>query len=538
VKFGPVPPKEALGAIMVHSVRTPERLVKKGTVVGSADIAALEAARVEAVVVARPEADDIGENEAAAALAQAIAGDKVRIEDAFTGRANLYSETGGVLMVDRAAVDRFNRVNEAVTLATLPEFRPVQEGEMIATVKIITFAIPRAVHEAALAAASRVISVAPYRIKRVAVVSTQLPGLAPKVIDKTVRVTAERLKPAGAEIVADLRVPHEPAKLQAAIGQALGEGAELVIVFGASAIADRRDVIPAAIVETGGTIEHFGMPVDPGNLMLIGNVNETPVIGAPGCARSPKENGFDWLLARMLAKLPVRSEDVTGLGVGGLLMEIVTRPQPRAEPAAAESPRKIAALLLAAGRSTRMGGPNKLLEDLHGKPIVRHAAEALAASGASPVVAVTGHEGERVASALAGLDIERVHNPDYAEGLSTSLKVGLAALPPESDAVAVALGDMPDVTGALIDRLVAALDPARGALIAVPTREGRRGNPVVWSRRFFDDLSRIEGDTGARHLIGLHNEAVVEVPVDDEAAFHDIDTPEALQSARAGRVKA
>jgi molybdenum cofactor cytidylyltransferase len=131
-----------------------------------------------------------------------------------------------------------------------------------------------------------------------------------------------------------------------------------------------------------------------------------------------------------------------------------------------------------------------------------------------------------------------VHNPDYAEGLSTSLKAGLAALPPESDAVAVALGDMPDVTGALIDRLVAALDPARGALIAVPTREGRRGNPVVWSRRFFDDLSRIEGDTGARHLIGLHNEAVVEVPVDDEAAFHDIDTPEALQSARAGRVKA
>src|SRR5690606_12213712 len=141
--------------------------------------------------------------------------------------------------------------------------------------------------------------------------------------------------------------------------------------------------------------------------------------------------------------------DVTGLGVGGLLMEIVTRPQPRAEPAAAESPRMVAALLLAAGRSTRMGGPNKLLEDLHGKPIVRHAAEALAASGASPVVAVTGHEGERVASALAALDIELVHNPDYADGLSTSLKAGLAALPPDSDAVVVALGDMPDVTGAL-----------------------------------------------------------------------------------------
>jgi molybdenum cofactor cytidylyltransferase len=239
----------------------------------------------------------------------------------------------------------------------------------------------------------------------------------------------------------------------------------------------------------------------------------------------------------MLARLPVESADVTGLGVGGLLMEIVTRPQPRAEAAAAEAPRKVAALLLAAGRSTRMGGPNKLLEEVHGKAIVRHAAEALAASKASPVIAVTGHEGERVAKVLAGLAITRVHNPDYAEGLSTSLKAGIAALPPDSDAVVIALGDMPDVTGALIDRLVEAIDPARGALIAVPTREGRRGNPVIWSRRFLDDLARIDGDTGARHLIAQHNEAVVEVAVDDNAAFHDIDTPEALQSARAAPAK-
>jgi molybdenum cofactor cytidylyltransferase len=364
-----------------------------------------------------------------------------------------------------------------------------------------------------------------------------LTGLSPKVIDKTVRVTAERLKPSGANIVSELRVPHEAAKLKVAIDEALKSGAELVLVFGASAIADRRDVIPSAIVAAGGKIEHFGMPVDPGNLMLIGSVGETPVIGAPGCERSPKENGFDWLLARMLAKLPVQSADVTGLGVGGLLMEIVTRPQPRAEEAAADVPRRVAAVLLAAGRGTRMGGPNKLLEELRGKAIVRHAAEAMSASKASPVVAVTGHEGERVAKMLAGLEIKRVHNPDYAEGLSTSLRAGLAALPAESDAVVIALGDMPDVTGALIDKLIAAIDPARGALIAVPTREGRRGNPVVWSRRFFDDLTRLEGDVGARHLIAQHNEAVVEVAVDDDAAFHDIDTPEALQTARAARAK-
>ena len=192
-------------------------------------------------------------------------------------------------------------------------------------------------------------------------VSTLLPGLAAKVVDKTLKITQERLAPAGARIVAERRVPHEQAALAKAIDEVLREGAELVVVFGASAIADRRDVIPAAIEAVGGKVEHFGMPVDPGNLMLIGQAGGQPVLGAPGCARSPKENGFDWVLMRLLAGLPVSRADVTGMGVGGLLMEIVTRPQPREEPEP-EKGRRIAAVILAAGRSTRMGGPNSLAE--------------------------------------------------------------------------------------------------------------------------------------------------------------------------------
>ncbi len=532
MKFGPVPPREALGAVTVHSVRTPERLVKKGTKVTEADVSVLERAKIREIVVARLEPGDISEDVAAATLADKVAGEHVTVERAFTGRANIYAKTAGVLLIDRVAVDALNRIDESVTLATLPEYKPVQQGEMIATVKIIPFAVSHDVHERALNVARQAVSVAPYLVKRVAVISTELPGLAPKVIEKTLRVTAERLKPAGAEIVSDARVPHDPKKLQDAIAKVLKSGVEIVIVFGASAIADRRDVIPAAIVDAGGEIEHFGMPVDPGNLMLVGSVGSTPVIGAPGCARSPKENGFDWLLARMLAGLKVQRDDITALGVGGLLMEIVTRPQPREDAVATEKPHKVAAILLAAGRGTRMGGPNKLLEEIRGKAIVRMAAEAAATSQAKPVVVVTGHEAERVAASLTGLNVQTIHNPGYAEGLSTSLKAGIRSLPADTDAAVVVLGDMPDVSASLIDRLIAAIDPARGALIAVPTREGRRGNPVVWSRRFFEELAHIEGDIGARHLIAQHNEAVVEVPVEDEAAFHDIDTPEALQKAR------
>jgi molybdenum cofactor cytidylyltransferase len=326
-------------------------------------------------------------------------------------------------------------------------------------------------------------------------------------------------------------VPHETAALARALDEVLKAGAELVIVFGASAIADKRDVIPAAVEAVGGKIEHFGMPVDPGNLMLVAAANGVPVLGAPGCARSPKENGFDWILARLLCGLPVRRADITGMGVGGLLMEIVTRPQPRETE---EKPgRRIAGLVLAAGRSTRMGGPNKLLAEIGGKPLVRIAAEQALASRARPVVVVTGHQRDQVEAALKGLSVKLVHNPDFAEGLSTSLKAGIAALPADVDGAIVCLGDMPQVDAALIDRLVGAFDPEKGALVVVPTIAGKRGNPVVWSRRFFGDLARLDGDVGARHLIGSYPEAVVEVPLTGHAALVDVDTPDALRAVKA-----
>src|SRR5262249_48240423 len=230
----------------------------------------------------------------------------------------------------------------------------------------------------------------------------------------------------------------------------------------------------AAVEAIGGKNGHFGMPVDPGHLLLVAEAQGRPVLGAPGCARSPKENGFDWVLMRLLAGLEVSGEDIAGMGVGGLLMEIVTRPQPRELPPhvaelARPAGRPVAAGVLAAGRSARMGRPNKLLEKISGKPLVRIAAEQALRSRASPVVVVTGHERTKVETALAGLAVRLVHNPDYAEGLSTSVKAGLAALPAEAEAAIVCLGDMPQVTSALIDRLIAAFDPERSALVAVPT---------------------------------------------------------------------
>ena len=530
MKFGPASPADALGGVTVHTLRQGALVLKKGTAIGPEEVAELTRAGVKEIVVVRLEDGDISEDAAAASIAQAVAGEGVTVERAFTGRANLFAAKPGVLVIDRAAVDRINGVDEAITFATLQAFKPVVENEMIATVKLIPFGVAGSLRDAAVkAAGGAAMRIAPYKVKRIGVVSTLLPGLSPKVIDKTLRVTEERLAPAGARIIAERRVPHDETVLAKTIDELL----RLVIVFGASAIADRRDVIPAAIEAVGGTIHHFGMPVDPGNLLLIGRAGNVPVLGAPGCARSPVENGFDWVLMRLLAGVEVTRADLVGMGVGGLLMEIVTRPQPRA-PAETDGNRSVAALVLAAGRGTRMGGPNKLLAELNGKPLVRIVAEHALKSKASSVTVVTGHQAAEVEKALKGLNVTFVYNPDFPDGIASSVKAGIAAVPRDADGAVICLGDMPLIDAKMIDRLIDAFAPDRGHLIAVPVSDGRRGNPVLWSRRFFPELMTLDGDVGARELILKHAEVVADVAVDGRGAFLDIDTPQALEEARGG----
>jgi molybdenum cofactor cytidylyltransferase len=327
--------------------------------------------------------------------------------------------------------------------------------------------------------------------------------------------------------------------LAAEIAAAIGE-VDLLLIHGASAIVDRRDVIPAAIEAAGGTIDHFGMPVDPGNLLLLGHVEGKPVLGLPGCARSPKVNGFDWVLERVVAGLPIGRREIMSMGAGGLLAEIPTRglkreqagAAPDAKPVAKVPPGpRIAALLLAAGKSSRMGS-NKMLEEIDGRPMVARTAQRLLASRARPIIAVLGNQADDVDTALGKLPVERVLNPNFADGLSTSLKCGLAALSAEIDGVIVCLGDMPLIAGRDLDRLMAAFNPLEGRAIIVPTRRGKRGNPVLWARQFVPEMMSLAGDQGARKLIEEHADLVAEVEMDNDAVLIDIDTPQALAELR------
>jgi molybdenum cofactor cytidylyltransferase len=331
MKFGSTRIEDAEGAVLAHGVRIEGAQFKKGDALTRERVRELAAAGVESVVAARLEQGDVGENDAAVALANRLAGSNLRLSAPFTGRVNLFATAAGLAIVEAEAIDRVNAVDEAITVATVPRYRAVADGDMVATVKIIPFATPGATLEAALDALglTRAIAVQPFRPMRVGVVSTLLPGLKMSVVAKTLRVLEARLEPAGARIAAQETVPHEVGPLAKALGRLI-DGSDALIAFGASAITDRRDVIPAAVEAIGGRIERFGMPVDPGNLLLLAERGGIPIIGAPGCARSPKENGFDWVLQRILAGAPIHDGDIRAMGVGGLLMEIGTRPQPRA----------------------------------------------------------------------------------------------------------------------------------------------------------------------------------------------------------------
>ena len=541
MKFGPVLAAEAAGAYLAHGVRLEGGALKKGRKLLERDIERLAAAGVETVVAARLEPGDLHEDAAAARLAAALLGGGLKATAAFTGRVNLQAATAGVLTIDADRINRINAIHESVTVATLPPFAEMRERQIAATVKIIPFAAPEAAVEAAekiAAGGGPPLALHAFRPFNAALIQTTLPQTKPGMLDKTVEVTGRRLEALGGLMTGERRTDHVADALAPAVKAAADE-ADIVLIAGASAIVDRADALPAGVVAAGGEVLHFGMPVDPGNLIMLGEISGKPVIGLPGCARSPKLNGFDWVLQRFAAGLPLTPAVIQAMGVGGLLAEIGARPLPRAEATrkreagAPPSAPKVAAMVLAAGQSRRMGAANKLLEPVAGKPMAAHAVEAaLAADIAGGVTVVTGHEAERVRETLGEYDVRFVHNPDYADGLSASLKAAARAAPEDADAVIVLLGDMPGISAIHVNRLIATYNPVEGRAIAVPTHGGKRGNPVLWDRRFLAEMAGLAGDMGAKPLIGQNEDVVVEVEMDDPAVLRDVDTPEALRAIR------
>lgn len=534
MEFKEISLHQAENTILAHSLNLLKRKLKKGSVLSREDIIELEQNNYRSVMVAIPAEDDVPEDIAAENLASAIAGELVEIEKPMTGRCNLRAKKDGLLVIDRALLDQINLVHESLTVATLEPFIPVYLGQLIATIKVIPYAVANSTLQTCLTIAeeaSSAIRISPFKPKSVGFIQTSVNGLKPSILDKTSKVLAQRLERLNSHISKEIRCQHEKEEVTKAIKQLQAQGVDIVIISGATAVADRNDVVPSAIAECGGEIIHFGMPVDPGNLLLLGTCYEKYVLGMPGCARSPKFNGFDIILDRLFADVAVTSRDIMQMGIGGLLKEIADRPQPRVMRSNKNKLKKthrVTAIVLAAGQSRRMGAVNKLLIKFNDYPMIKHVAKTLSESGLDEIIVITGFEADKIKNVLIDYDVKFVDNPNYEQGLSTSLVAGLRSVDEMTDAVIICLGDMPMVTSEGIKQLIKEFEPGAGKEICVPTYQGKRGNPILWSRRFINEMLQLEGDVGAKHLLFKYDDIVHEVAMQDSGVLLDFDTRQAI----------
>ncbi|SHE67642.1 molybdenum cofactor cytidylyltransferase [Litoreibacter ascidiaceicola] len=327
MEFGPVPTSSALGAILAHSVQANGKRLRKGLVLEQSHLYTLVEAGKTEVTVARLAAEDVHEDDAALALALALVPDEaaayLRLGAVGTGRCNIFATAPGVVQIDADAINALNAIHPMITVATVPQQHRMEQGGMVATVKIISYAVPKDALARTLEVGKAALRVAVASMERVSFIETTL---ANPMSSKGANAIRDRVEALGARMDEPVRCAHDISALSDALRRATGD---MVLILTASATSDLRDIAPEAVRTAGGKVAHFGMPVDPGNLLFLGDLAGKPVIGLPGCARSPALNGADWVLERLICGIPVTAKDIMGMGVGGLLKEIPSRPQPR-----------------------------------------------------------------------------------------------------------------------------------------------------------------------------------------------------------------
>ena len=458
---------------------------------------------------------------------------------AATGRVNIKVPQQGLIRYDREVIRKINEIDERITFALVQHNQLLTAGQMAATLKIIPFFVPETSLQKIedLVANNPAFSFHPLRRARVALIQTRIDGQADRLFAATENVTVARLDVLGCDLVASHICRHNRQEVAELITSCSQTGAEIILVCGGSAIIDRQDELPQAVVMAGGAITQLGLAVDPGNLLMFAEIGKLPVIGMPGCARSPKLNGLDWVLQLILADIEMTRAEFADMAAGGLLMEIASRPLPRAIATRPKQPDRLVGMLLAAGQSRRMGGQNKLLADIAGKPMVRHVAETMCDAGIDDLTVVIGHQADQVAAALDQLPVNLVFNPQFAAGQGHSVAAGITGLDDSVTDVVIALGDMPLVSIETLRQLIAAhqacVDHQRR--ITLPSCAGKRGNPVIWGSAFFPELKKLRGDAGGRQVLQDHLAAHNLVESTASTIFQDIDTPAELQAVSGHR---
>jgi molybdenum cofactor cytidylyltransferase len=337
MKFSAVAVNQAVGKILGHNIagKDGRRILSKGKILSEDDIQRLLQLGRQKVYVAELEPGDVEENQAALRIASYLNGENITLSRAAAGRVNLLASTRGILRVDAGQVGRLNQF-EGITLATLPGDRFVRQKQMVGTVKIIPYAVPDSIlkrAEASLNGVNQAMKVDPLPSRKVGLILTGSPSTYDRLQVAYESPLRTRVNDCGSELemVGHILLDEEEDEiaLSGLLSQLVTQGYELVILAGETAVMDPGDIVPRAIERAGGKLECVGLPVDPGNMLMLAYLGDVPILGAPGCARSLKTNAIDWVLPRLLLGEYLKRDELMSMGYGGLLEDTYKRPMPR-----------------------------------------------------------------------------------------------------------------------------------------------------------------------------------------------------------------
>ena len=523
--FGQVKVNECVNSILAHTVTIDGKKFLKGRIISKEDQEYFVKNNLEYLICAKLAKKDIHEDNAANILAKMFNNNTLALEKAFTGRANILANESGLLVINEEKIRKFNKISNSITIATLQNNCIVHKGEMIATIKIIPFSImEKSIKTIEKINLKKSIQVQTYKAKKCALLLTHFNQENIKLNNISQKRIKERLDPLNCSINIIKTCEHNSNDITKNIKKFAEKDIDLILILGSSAIVDIRDKIPEAIVNSGGKIIRFGMPVDPGNLLLLGKIKNTPIIGLPGCARSPTLNGFDWVLERLLSGNAISNNDISDMGVGGLLKTINKRKTSLTK----DIKYKITNIILAAGQSKRMLNDNKLLIKINKKTMLATMITKSLNSSADNTVLVLGYQSDVIQEIIQDKNITTIVNKDFTKGLSSSLQCGISALPDDCDAAVIILADMPGITSTIIDNMINSFNPKKNNSIIIPTFNKKRGNPILLDRKFFPDILRVTGDKGAKDIIKNNKNSILEVPQKNSSVLNDIDTKEDL----------
>ena len=525
MNFGKVKIKDSLNGILAHTISIGKKRFSKGRIISKEDQHYFMKHKIESLICATLGETDIHEDKAANLLAKKFNNKTLALEKAFTGRANILANESGLLIIDVNKIRKFNSISENITIATLNNNSKVKKGEMIATIKIIPFSIEdryfKIINEINFL---KSLYIHAFKHKKCALLLTHIEKENKKINSISEIRIKDRLEKLNCTLELINTCEHDSKEIAINIKNFVKNNFKLILILGSSAIVDINDKIPEGIKNANGKIIRFGMPVDPGNLLLLGQIKNIPIIGLPGCARSPTLNGFDWILERLLSGNSVTDKDISNMGVGGLLKTINKRNKINTK----EKKYKITNIILAAGQSKRMLKDNKLLIKINKKTMIERIINTSLNSNANSTVVVLGHQSDTIQEYIRNKEVVTIINKDYKNGLSSSLQCGISALPDDCDAAIIILADMPNIQSNMINSMIKNYDPSNNKCIIVPTFKTKKGNPILLDRKYFPDILKVKGDKGAKDIILNNKESIYELPQKNSSVLNDIDTKEDL----------